>query len=154
MNMNLVLRSFTLFCFQMRTLYKLIEMQLDIHWLVRLHNARAKRVLALLLSMAFFLYVPASIAHQIDTPDTVIYEDDAIKLGQIFVEKQVEAGRLDESWKNSTVEEVTQQQAPYGTIWIVNRVNTAIEDQKLRNLFIYFNDVGAPLAANYIGESN
>lgn len=81
-----------------------------------------------------------------------ISKEAAIEKATAKVADLVKAGKIDASWSSASVSGAEQKTFAKGPEWVVTFANDKIADKSKQTLYVFFDQFGHYLAANYTGN--
>lgn len=83
---------------------------------------------------------------------SAISKEAAIEKATAKVADLAKAGKIDSSWTNAPVASAEQKTFSKGPEWVVTFSNDKVADASKRTLYVFFDQFGHYLAANYTGN--
>jgi hypothetical protein len=106
------------------------------------------RVLAVLLFAGFSNIAAAHPGH-----GEPISREEAVQRGGAQIDRLVQAGKLDKSWKVSgTLESAQLQEKGEAREWALVFQNPQASEEQQRTLYVFLSETGEYLAANFTGR--
>ncbi|GGX43100.1 DUF6488 family protein [Saccharospirillum salsuginis] len=98
------------------------------------------------------LFLSSAWAHTDHGPKEPLSQDTIVERANQAVEQLVSNDRIPSSWQGAYEPDVTRQDSQFGLIWSVLYQNDAIDDPDEQSLYIFLDEFGNVVNANYSGE--
>ena len=112
-----------------------------------------KNLISTLLFLSFLTVTPAIAgtghSHAEEKPITT---EQVTSLASENIERLIDAGKIDPSWKEVKVNSIEQKTFSHDPEWVVKYTNNKMSDASKQTLYMFFSIGGRYLATNYTGE--
>ena len=98
------------------------------------------------------LYVAAAAAHPNHGDGPPVTREELPAIGGQVVGLLVERKQLAPSWQKRPVKEVASRETPAGLVWMVSYENPSEADRAKRVMYMFFDEFGNFIGANYSGK--